>query len=218
MTPDPAKDPAASPEAQSHDTDPGAPGTGPAAAPVRSGFRPWMVIPALGALAVLSVFLLGLQREDGNVLPSTLIDKPAPAFALEPLRTGEPGLATADLADGQVKLVNIWASWCGPCRVEHPQLMALQANGITIHGINYKDQPDNAEAFLYELGDPYTRIGADVTGRAGIEWGVYGVPETFVIDGEGRIVYKHVGPIVVRHIEERILPAIEEARARTPSG
>jgi len=180
----------------------------------QTGFRPWMLIPALGALMVVSVFLLGLMREDKDVLPSQLIDKPVPEFALEGL--GEsPGLATADLEEPGVKLVNIWASWCGPCRVEHPWLMALESEGHTVHGINYKDDPENAQAFLDDLGNPYQRIGVDDSGRTGIEWGVYGVPETFVIDGRGRVVYKHVGPIQNRDLTKKILPAIEEARART---
>ena len=177
------------------------------------GFRLWMLIPALGAAAVLSVFMLGLQREDVMVLPSPLIDKPVPEFALEPLVEGQPGLSTADLEAPGVKLVNVWASWCGPCRVEHPQLIALAGRGIPLYGINYKDEPANATAFLQELGNPFDRIGADTTGRTGIEFGVYGVPETFVVDGSGTIVYKHVGPIMPQDIERYILPAVEKAGA-----
>ena len=177
----------------------------------RGGFRLWMLIPALGAAAVLSVFMLGLQRENVMVLPSPLIDKPVPEFALEPLIEGRPGLSTADLEAPGVKLVNVWASWCGPCRVEHPQLIALAGRGIKLYGINYKDEPANATAFLEELGDPFERIGADTTGRTGIDFGVYGVPETFVVDGNGTIVYKHVGPIMPQDIERYILPAVEKA-------
>lgn len=181
----------------------------------RSGrMRPWMLLPVLGALLLLSSLLVGLGREGADVLPSALIDRPAPEFALEGL-AGRPGLATADLiGDGEVKLVNVFASWCAPCRVEHPWIEALAAEGITVHGINYKDDPANAEAFLAELGNPYTRIGADTSGRTGIEWGVYGVPETFVLDGRGRIVYRHVGPIQAGDVERRIMPAIAEARRR----
>jgi cytochrome c biogenesis protein CcmG/thiol:disulfide interchange protein DsbE len=177
----------------------------------RSGFRLWMLIPALGAVAVLAVFMLGLQRENVMVLPSPLIDRPVPEFALEPLIEGRPGLSTADLEAPGVKLVNVWASWCGPCRVEHPQLIALAGRGIALYGINYKDEPANATAFLEELGNPFERIGADTTGRTGIEFGVYGVPETFVVDGNGTIVYKHVGPIMPQDIERYILPAVEKA-------
>jgi len=176
----------------------------------KGGFRPWMAVPALGAFAVLSTFLIQLGREDTDVLPSQLIDKPAPSFALDGLGD-TPGLSTEDLQGGGVKLVNVWASWCVPCRVEHPFIEALAEEGIPIHGINYKDDPDNALAFLEELGNPYTRIGADRSGRVGIDWGVYGVPETYVLDAEGRIVYRHVGPIQGNDVSTKIRPAIEAA-------
>jgi cytochrome c biogenesis protein CcmG/thiol:disulfide interchange protein DsbE len=175
------------------------------------GFRLWMLVPALGAALVLAVFMLGLQRENAQTLPSALIDKPVPEFRLAGLREGEPGLSTADLHAPGVKLVNVWASWCAPCRAEHPQLMALAERGVPIHGINYKDERGAATGFLDELGDPYTLIGADDSGRTGIEFGVYGVPETFVVDGEGTVVYRHVGPITARDLEKYIAPAIEEA-------
>jgi len=182
-------------------------------APRRGGFRPWMVVPLLGALAVLATFFLGLGREDADVLPSALIDKPAPEFDLPGLGA-TPGLSTADLREPGVKIVNIWASWCGPCRIEHPWIEALADEGHTVYGINYKDQPEAAQRFLDELGNPFARIGVDDTGRTGIEWGVYGVPETFVVDGAGRIVYKHVGPIQTGDLSSKILPAIEAAAGR----
>jgi len=178
----------------------------------RTGIRPWMLIPALLAFILVSVFFVGLGREDKENLPSALIDRPVPEFALDGLGA-RPGLASADLAAPGVKLVNVWASWCVPCRVEHPWLTALAEEGVTVHGLNYKDTPAGAEAFLDELGDPYTRIGVDETGRVGIDWGVYGVPETFVVDGTGTIVYKHVGPIQAGDIEGKIRPAMERARA-----
>lgn len=180
-----------------------------------SGFRPWMIVPGALALVMMAVFFLGLQRDDARDLPSALIDRPAPEFDLAALRDGQPGLSTADLKTPGVKIVNVWASWCGPCRVEHPQIEALAAEGLTIHGINYKDNQANAEQFLIELGDPYSLIGADITGRAGIEWGVYGVPETFVIDGDGNVIYKHIGPIMPEQIETKIRPAIEQAAGRS---
>lgn len=179
----------------------------------RGGFRPWMLVPALGALMVLATFFLGLGREDANVLPSALIDKPAPEFDLPGLGD-TPGLSTANLREPGVKIVNVWASWCGPCRVEHPWVTALAEAGHAVYGINYKDAPENAAAFLAELGNPYSRIGVDGSGRVGIDWGVYGVPETFVVDGAGRIVYRHVGPIQSGDLGRRILPAIETAKAR----
>ena len=137
------------------------------------------------------------QPKDQSV-PSQMMDQPLPDFALEPALDGMPGATRGDFVGGEPRLLNIWASWCGPCRIEHPNIEALAQEGVTIHGINYKDDDANAEAFLKELGDPYTLIGADRKGRGGIEWGVYGVPETFVVNGEGTIVYKHVGPIVQR--------------------
>ncbi len=175
------------------------------------GFRLLHALPvavfALVAVAAYSVMF----EDDKDVLPSTFIDKPAPATDLPPLFDDRPGLVAADFADGEVKLVNVWASWCGPCRVEHPKLMQLQAEGVDLRGFNYKDAPSQAKAFLRELGDPYSAIGKDESGRAGIEWGVYGVPETFVIDGKGRIVYKHVGPIQNDDLERKIRPAMERA-------
>lgn len=170
----------------------------------------WMAVPALGAAMVLAVFLLDLNRGDGDSLPSALLQKPVPEFALEPLYANGPGLAETDLTGPGVKLVNIWASWCVPCRAEHPHIKALAQDGVPVHGINYKDTDPEARAFLEELGNPYTNIGADRSGRAGIEWGVYGVPETFVIDGQGRIVYKHIGPILGNNID-RVRAAIDEA-------
>ncbi|MEM6423470.1 MAG: DsbE family thiol:disulfide interchange protein [Pseudomonadota bacterium] len=177
------------------------------------GFRPWMIVPALGATGVLLTFLVQLLGGTGDELPSTLIDRPAPDFVLEDVYEGGPGFSTADLQGEGVKLVNVWASWCVPCRAEHPWIKGLAKDkGLTVHGINYKDERAGAQAFLEELGNPYTRIGADSSGRIGIDWGVYGVPETFVIDAQGRIVFKHIGPITGETLRSRLLPAIEAAQ------
>ncbi|MEM6489484.1 MAG: DsbE family thiol:disulfide interchange protein [Pseudomonadota bacterium] len=181
-----------------------------------SGFRPWMLFPVLGAVAMLSTFFVQLVAGDGDELASQLIDKPVPAFTLDPLFPGRQGLSDADLRAPGVKLVNVFASWCVPCRAEHPWLVALaKERGLTIHGINYKDDPAAAKAFLAELGDPYTLIGADRDARAGIELGVYGVPETFIIDGQGHVVHRMTGPITGRAMQERILPALEQAARRS---
>lgn len=163
-------------------------------------------LPVLLFAALAAGFYGGLGR-DAAVLPSPLIDKPAPEFALPALRGNGSGFSSADLA-GKVSLVNIFASWCTPCRAEHPVLNALaKADRVPIYGINYKDKPEAADAWLSELGDPYTKIGAD-GGRVGIEWGVYGVPETFVVDRAGRIHYRHVGPLTRTDIERTILPLV----------
>ena len=165
------------------------------------------VIP-VAAFIIIAVFLaLGLTR-DPRILPSALIDQPVPAFELPGL-DGD-GLKTEDLKTGDVMLVNIFASWCVPCRVEHPIFNQLAKEGVIVHGINYKDQPADAREWLAELGNPYSRIGSDIDGKAGIEWGVYGVPETFIIDKTGTIRYKHVGPVQARDLNEKIRPILQE--------
>ncbi|MGV6804942.1 MAG: DsbE family thiol:disulfide interchange protein [Ruegeria sp.] len=171
---------------------------------------PLMIAPPLifGAFAVLAG--IGMFRDDPNALPSAREGQPTPPVVL----TEFPGLQTFDdqtLRDGEVKLVNFWASWCAPCRAEHPNLEALSKEGIPIYGINYKDKLDNANAFLGELGNPYTAIGRDENGRTGLDWGVYGVPETYVIDGDGTIILRFAGPITQRVIKSTIRPALEKA-------
>ena len=166
------------------------------------------VLPVMIFVVVGIGLAVGLTR-DPSVLPSALIDKEVPTFALPPIEGHDkPGFASLDLAQDEVVLVNVFASWCVPCRVEHPLLMRLAEQGVKIYGINYKDRPDDARAWLEELGDPFERIGADRDGRAGIEWGVYGVPETFVVDRDGRIRHKHVGPLQASEVERTILPML----------
>ncbi|MFB9150258.1 DsbE family thiol:disulfide interchange protein [Roseovarius ramblicola] len=174
---------------------------------------PLMAVPLVVFTAFAGLALIGLQREDPNSLPSALAGRQAPAVTVTPLGD-KPGFGDADLRAGDVSLVNYWASWCAPCRVEHPKLERLAGEGLAIYGVNYKDKPGNALGFLEELGDPYTAIGADESGRMALEWGVYGVPETYVIDGKGEIVLRVAGPITDRVLESTIRPAIEAARAR----
>src|SRR5829696_8229826 len=150
------------------------------------------LLPALifGALSLL--FLFRLYSGDPSRLPSALIGRPVPIFALEPLA----GLAEADLKAGLVTVVNVWASWCGPCREEHPLLMDLAKDpSIRVVGINYKDAPENALRFLGTFGNPYAAVGVDPAGRAAIDWGVYGVPESFIVGPDGTIRHKQIGPL-----------------------
>jgi cytochrome c biogenesis protein CcmG, thiol:disulfide interchange protein DsbE len=176
-------------------------------------------VALFAGLATLFYVMLSGDRDPSQV-PSVLINKPAPDFDLPPLealtRQGRPvpGLKTADLAEGEVTLVNVWGSWCPPCREEHPQLMTLEAmGGIPIFGINYKDDPENARRFLGALGNPYSAVGVDSSGRTFVDWGGYGVPETFILDGKGIIRYKYIGPISPESLEKTVLPMIRELQA-----
>ncbi|MDE2166341.1 MAG: DsbE family thiol:disulfide interchange protein [Alphaproteobacteria bacterium] len=173
--------------------------------------RPLLLVPLL-AFAGLAVFLgIGLNR-DPSIVPSALIGKPVPLFSLPPVKRRALGLSSADLK-GQVSLVNVFASWCVACREEHPLLMRMKEEGVVpIHGLNYKDKPEDAARWLDTMGDPYARTGADLDGRVAIDWGVYGVPETYVIDRQGRIAFKQIGPITPEVVKEKILPLIEELR------
>ena len=168
-------------------------------------------------LALAALFFLRLGGGDPSRMPSALIGRPAPATELPPVegleRDGKPlpGI-TPEIFSGKVTLVNVWASWCVPCHDEAPLLHQLsQDKRIRIVGINYKDQPDNARRFLGRYGNPFAAAGADGNGRAAIEWGVYGVPETFLVGRDGRIAYKLVGPITAENLQTELKPAIEKA-------
>ena len=156
--------------------------------------------PLLIAAVFGAFFLWGLNPDrDPNAIPSVLISQPAPEFALEPVAgLLVPGLSRADLlATDRPMIVNVFASWCVPCRAEHAVLTALaEDEGQTLYGINYKDKPKDAVRWLKDLGNPYQRIGSDATGRAGIEWGISGVPETFIVGAGGIVLYRYVGPVV----------------------
>lgn len=162
----------------------------------------------LGVFLILVVALAwGMTRNPGTI-PSVLIGKPVPQFRLPPVKGRTLGLSSEDLR-GEVSLVNVFASWCVACREEHPIFMQVKADGIVpIHGLNCKDQPDNAARWLNTMGDPYTHTGADISGRVAIDWGVYGVPETFVITKDGHIAYKHIGAVTPHVLEEKLLPLI----------
>jgi len=170
-----------------------------------------LFVPLAFFLGLALLFLSQLGVRDPSKLPSVLIDKPVPDFAL-PQLDGYPGDGLSDekLAKG-VHLINVWASWCGPCRQEHPFLMTLgEDKRFTLAGLNYKDEAQNARRFLGALGNPYATIGVDAKGRTAIDWGVYGVPETFIVR-DGVIVYKFVGPLSAEAMAENFSPALEKA-------
>ena len=173
------------------------------------------VLPLVALVALVAVFALNINR-DPSLVASVLIDKPAPDFSL-PKVSGlpVPGFDAARLK-GQVSVVNVFASWCIPCRDEHPVLEALKKEtGVLLLGINQKDAPENAAAFLAQMGNPYDAVGADSDGRTSIDWGVYGVPETFVVDAKGVIRFKHTGPMSMDDIAREIVPAIARAKAES---
>lgn len=161
-------------------------------------------------MVVAAALGIGLTM-DPRVLPSALKGKEIPDFSLQAVQGRELGLSSANLRQGTVSVVNIFASWCGPCRVEHPYITELRNLGIVVYGINYKDHPDHAEEWLNIHGDPYVRTGADLNGRVSIDWGVYGLPETYVVDGGGHVIEKHIGPLMPDDIRNKILPAIQRA-------
>ena len=183
---------------------------------VSPGRRILFLLPVLGFLTLAGVIaFFMLSGRDPRLLPSTLINKPAPQFSLPAIAgwaKAPPGLATKDLK-GKVTVVNFFASWCVPCRAEHPQITALSSDkDIRVFGINYKDKSGAATAWLQRYGNPYARIGADLNGRVAIDYGVYGMPETFILGRNGRIRFKHVGPILPQHLREIILPVIRELK------
>lgn len=171
-----------------------------------------LVMLPMGVFLALAVVLgWGLGR-NAQVIPSALIGKPVPEFSLPAVQGRSLGLSNADL-HGEVSLVNVFASWCTACREEHPVFMELRRNdAVPIHGINYKDRPQDAAKWLNAMGDPYTRTGADLDGRVSIDWGVYGVPETYVIDKQGLIAFKHVGALTPEVYRDKIAPVIAELR------
>jgi len=172
---------------------------------------PLIVVAGLGAL-----FFARLFAGDASRIPSALIGQGAPPINLPGL-DGAPGLADADLRQGRVSIVNIFGSWCLPCHAEHPTLMALVADkdlaakGVKLYGVAQKDDPENLRRFLGAKGDPYAKIGLDADGRAGVDWGVYGVPETFIVKGDGTIAYKFIGPMDADTMASVVRPEIVKA-------
>lgn len=169
-----------------------------------------MVIPPVFFAGLAAVFYIGMQRDNPGELKSVFIGKPAPVLP----ETGLPGipvLTAADLRSGEVTVVNFWASWCPPCRAEHPVLLEMQAQGIRVAGINMMDKEADALAYLAEDGNPFFALATDPNGRNRVEWGVTAPPETFIVDGDGTVLFKFVGPLVGTDYEARFKPALEEA-------
>jgi cytochrome c biogenesis protein CcmG, thiol:disulfide interchange protein DsbE len=182
--------------------------------------RPLLIfLPLVLFAALMALFLVRLYSGDAALLPSALIGRQVPAFVLPPVEglPGKQGFSDADLRQGKVTLVNVFASWCVPCHQEHELIMRLSADpiliraGVRLFGLAYKDDSTNIRRFLAEAGDPFARIGADRKGRAAIDWGVYGVPETFIVKGDGTIAYRYVGPVTEDSYRESVLPEIEKA-------
>lgn len=172
-----------------------------------------MILPPVLFAALAGMFFWGMSNgKDHRALPSTREGGMVPALSVSPLGTGVE-FGEQDLKTGGVKLVNFWASWCAPCRAEHPQLETLARDGVKIYGVNYKDEDTKALQFLEELGNPFMALMADKKGRTGLDWGIYGVPETFIIDGNGTIVKRFAGPITKSILDTVIRPAIAEAAA-----
>jgi cytochrome c biogenesis protein CcmG/thiol:disulfide interchange protein DsbE len=183
-----------------------------------------LALPLLLFAVLAGLFWYALYGGDPSRLPSALIGKPVPEFALPPIEdlladSGPvPGFSSSDLAQGEPTVVNVFASWCAECQAEHPLLLALSKEpGVRLFGIDYKDDPASARRFLGRYGNPYARVGADRSGRTAIDFGVYGVPETYVVTGDGKIAYRHVGPLTEPVIEDKILPLLQPNQAR-PNG
>ena len=175
-------------------------------------FSPFVIIPPLAFFGLAALFLFGMQREDKNELRSTFVGQPAPKIA-------EIALADYDvfrnnmIGNGHVTLVNFWASWCPPCRAEHSTLEELSKSGISVYGVNVKDRSENAIGFLEQEGNPFAALAFDNKGRTGIDWGVTGLPETFIIDGDGTVLFRFNGPLVADNYKARFLPELERALA-----
>jgi cytochrome c biogenesis protein CcmG/thiol:disulfide interchange protein DsbE len=171
---------------------------------------PLVFIPPVAFAALAGLFAAGMLRNDGQELPSALVGQVAPALP-ETTLPGYPLPEAGVMADGEVKLVNFFASWCAPCRLEHPVLASLAGEGLPIYGIAYKDDPAKTAAFLEELGNPYAGIAQDPNGRVAPDWGLYGVPETFVIAGDGTVIDRMPFPLTPELVESRLRPALAEA-------
>ncbi|WP_158964687.1 DsbE family thiol:disulfide interchange protein [Chachezhania sediminis] len=178
---------------------------------------PMLIVPPVIFAAFVGLAAVGMYRGDDGALPSTFIGQVAPPVPDEGL-PGYTTLTSTDLAKGEVSLVNFWASWCPPCRAEHPVLKRLSAAGIPLYGVNFKDTAKDADAYLKDEGDPFLALGFDPSGRRAIDWGVTGPPETFIVAGDGTVLFKFIGPLVGADYQNRFLPELEKALGTLPAG
>jgi cytochrome c biogenesis protein CcmG/thiol:disulfide interchange protein DsbE len=170
---------------------------------------PLMIAPPAIFVGLATLFFVGMQRDNPDELPSAMVGRTAPEVVVEQASFAEP-FADSDLRSGDITFVNFWASWCAPCRAEHPTLMQLASEGYEVFGVNYKDTDAKALGFVQELGNPFAKGGADPNGRMALNWGVYGVPETYVIDGNGTVLLRVAGPLTEREMEARVRPLLEQ--------
>lgn len=173
---------------------------------------PLVILPPVLFAALAGLFLGGMLRQNPDQLPSAFIGKPAPAVPAEGL-PGTTALTDADFRTGQITIVNFWASWCPPCRAEHPTLTAMAAQGYRVAGVNFRDTADDAAAYLADEGNPFFGTGFDPRGRVALDWGVTAPPETFIVDGDGTVLFRFAGPLVGSDYDQRFLPALLDAVA-----
>lgn len=175
--------------------------------------KPLLFVPPAIFLAMAGLFAWGMMRENPDELPSTFIGQAAPTVP-EAQLANRTKLTDEMLRSGEVTVVNFWASWCPPCRVEHPTLMQMAEDGVRIVGINIRDQVNNADGYLTDYTDPFLAHGFDPAGRTSIDWGVTAPPETFIVDGDGTVVFRFVGPLIGDDYERRFIPALQDALAK----
>ena len=171
---------------------------------------PLIILPPLIFLGLAFLFILGVKRENPNDLPSVFIDQPAPNITDSPLNGFDPVLPS-EITRPNIKLVNFWASWCPPCRAEHPKLLELSEQGIQIIGINFNDKEKNAKSYLLESGNPFSSIAFDPSGKTAIDWGVTAPPETFILNSQGIVIFRFAGPLIGADYENRFEPALKKA-------